>query len=226
MRHYLLHEIHLAFARYGQSVQIYEPEVDTFGYDIILDDLIRTRRIQLKTTLSVSTTSKWDIHKILLRPDVHHLNRLPFCPDSGGLGYMGGVILTSAHIVNDQIQYRYSYTDVLVICAIHAGVASPLGVSQRRSVEATYRELTRPDYRPGKISLRMPCFWTFRSIRPVLMLAGFDLGTTINPRHMLLEAVGRLIGHPHSEDAEPRTSRVPLADRTIRNMLTEDEHEG
>lgn len=226
MRHHLLHEIHLAFARRSQRVQIYEPEVDTFGYDIILDDLITTRRIQLKTTLTTSSTSKWDIHKILLRPDIQHLNTLPFCPDSGGLGYMGGVILTSAYIEDDQIRYRYSYTDVLVICAIHAGVASPVNVSQRRSVDLTYRELIRPDYRPGKISVRMPCFWTFRSLRPVLMLAGFDLGASVDPRHMLLETVGRFIRDPHSEDTKLRTTRVQDAGRTIRDMMTEDEQKG
>lgn len=220
MRHQLMHDIHLTFANHRQRIQIYEPEVDSFGYDIILDDLIRTRRIQLKTTLSTSTTSKWDIHKILLRPDHQHLNRLPFCPDSGGHGYMGGVILIRAHVDGDSVKYSYSYTDVLVICAIAAGVRPPSSSAQRRSVQTTFTELTRPDYRPGKISIRPPCFWTFNNLQPVLELAGFDLGHPVPPRHILMEAVGRPESRMSTGDgSQPKPSLIPLANRIISEMI-------
>ena len=222
MRHQLMHDLHLTFARFGQCIQIYEPEVDASGYDIILDDLIRTRRIQLKTKLKTASTGIWKVHKILLRPDIASLNKMPFSPDSGGHGYMGGIILTVADSSGDEIRYTYRYSDALVICARHYGVLSPATAAERRSLDATFAELTEPDYRPNRVTIRPPCFWTFSSLRPILALAGFDLGYEVPPRQILIDTVARharRISVPHSRELDHES--LQLANKVLQPLLTE-----
>ena len=221
MRHQSMHDLHLTFARFGRRIQIYEPEVDAFGYDIILDDLIRTCRIQLKTKLKTAATNVW-VHKILLRPDIANLNMMPFSPDSGGNGYMGGVILTVADVNHDDVRYTYLYSDALVICASHYGVRAPATYAQRCSLATTYRELTEPDYRPKTVKIRRSCFWSFSSLRPVLALAGFDLGYEIHPRQILADTVARhaqRVSGPHSTQRDQNA--VHLANNVLRLLFTD-----
>jgi hypothetical protein len=147
---------------------------------------------------------------------------MPFSPDAGGNGYMGGIILTVADVRRDGVQYSYSYSDAFVICARHYGVLAPLAPAQRRSLAATFGELTRPDYRPKRVIIRAPCFWSFSSLRPVLALAGFDLGYETRPRQILVETVARLarrVPGPHSTELDHNA--IHLASIVLRPLLTE-----
>jgi hypothetical protein len=222
MRHQLMHDLYLTFARFGQRIQIYEPEVDAFGYDIILDDLIRTRRIQIKTKLATAHTGDWMVHKILLRPDITNLNMMPFSPDSGGHGYMGGIILTVADVSQDKVSYTYGYSDALVICARYYGVLAPTTSQQRRSLAATFRELTEPDYRPHRVRIRPPCFWSFSNLRPLLAVAGFDLGYSLHPRQILIDTVARharRVPGPHSTELD--RNAILCANNVLKPLISD-----
>jgi hypothetical protein len=147
---------------------------------------------------------------------------MPFSPDSGGHGYMGGIILTVADVSRDDVRYAYWYSDALVICARHYGVLAPAAGAQRRSLATTYRELTRPDYRPKRVIIRPPCFWSFSSLRPVLALAGFDLGYEIQPRQILVDIVARharRVPGPHSTELDHKA--IHVANNVLRPLLTD-----
>lgn len=199
MRHQMLHDIHLTFARFGKTIYSYEPEVDSGGFDIVIDDMLHSARFQLKTKLAGSSTSSWEIRGHLLRPDHDHLNHLPFSPDSYGIGYMGGVILSEARIEQGKIEYKHFYTDCLVILAQHFGIAPPSKKAERESVAKCFRELTKITTRPGKITLTKSCFWKFSSLRPIMALAGFQVGYCGHVRHVLLNAVSCLSSRPQRD---------------------------
>lgn len=192
MRHQLLHDIHLTFAKLGRTIYSYEPEVDSGGFDIVIDDIMHSARFQLKTKLASSSTSTWKIRGHLLRPDNEHLNDLPFSPDSFGIGYMGGVILTEAKVEEGSIQYEHFYTDCLVILAQHFGISPPNAKPKRERVAKCFSELTRPTTQPGQITLSKSCFWKFGSLRPIMALAGFQAGYCGHVRNTLFNAVSYL----------------------------------
>lgn len=192
MRHQLLHDIHLTFARFGSPIYSYEPEVDSGGFDIVIDDMRRSARFQLKTKLASSGTSTWKIRGYLLRPDENHINYLPFSPDSFGIGYMGGVILTETKVEEGRIQYEHFYTDCLVILAQHFGISPPSAELQRRSVAKCFGELIKPTTKPGQITLTKSCFWKFSSLRPIMAMAGFQAGYCGHVRNTLFNAVSYL----------------------------------
>lgn len=192
MRYQLLYDIHLTFARLGRQIYSYEPQVDSGGFDIVIDDIMHSARFQLKTKLTNSSTNNWKVRGHLLRPDFDHINYLPFSPDSFGLGYMGGVILTEAKIEEGKIQYEHYYTDCLVILAQHFGILRPSAENQRKGIAKCYKELTTPKTRLGQITLTKSCFWKFGSLRPIMELAGFQAGYCSNVRHILFNAVSYL----------------------------------
>lgn len=192
-RHQLLHEIYLTCAYKKRNVHVYEPEIDVSGFDMVIDDLQSTLRFQIKSKMSTSKASSWNIHKGLLRPNIESLNSLPFNPDSGGVGYMGGVILITATIKEDQVSYSYSYTDALVICAMNLNIGVPSqNAALHRSIAATFKELTRVDYRPALIKIPENVFWKFASLQKLLEFAGFDV-SSMNPyRYNLHRALSQI----------------------------------
>ena len=173
-RHDLLHGIYQACAAARKSVHIYEPEIDISGFDIVVDNLFRTLRFQLKSKLIGSATRAWSIHKTLLRPNLECLNSLPFIPGGEGAGYMGGVILIEADITEANIQYSYSYTDVLVICAKHASIFGPSSSLGKAAVTSIFKELVRPDLECKPMILKKEVFWKFSNLGNLLKFAGLS----------------------------------------------------
>jgi len=91
--HRLIYDLQFAASKIGYFLEVYKGEVDQDGFDIILDDRDNIRKIQVKTVISGSRTSSWQIHKALLRPHYRFVEKLGFEPSPEGEGYQGGVIL-------------------------------------------------------------------------------------------------------------------------------------
>lgn len=219
-RHQLLHDIYTTCAHMRKSVHLYEPEIDVSGFDLVVDNLLSTLRFQLKSKMSTSRTSSWDIHKILLRPNVRELNSLPFVPDSSGHGYMGGVILITATIADEKITYRYSYTDALVICAMNMGIAAPKHPISRQSVTATFKELTRPDFEPGQMKIPQAAFWKFSSLEKLLQFAGFHENSMLPVRFNLHRAISQWYLKECRDPLTPNRDRsAAMANQMVEEML-------
>lgn len=222
MRHQLLHDIHLTFAKLGRHIYSYEPEVDSGGFDIVIDDMMRSARFQLKTKLASSSTSTWQIRGHLLRPDSQHLNYLPFSPDSYGLGYMGGVILSEAEVEGGNIKYQHFYTDCLVILAQHFGIFPPTTEPQRKRVAKCFGELIKPATQPGYITLSKSCFWKFESLRPIMALAGFQAGYCGDVRNALFDAVSYLsMKRQKNKSFKSNEQAIAVAETALAEILSE-----
>ena len=191
-RHQLIHDIYITCANRRRNVHLYEPEIDVSGFDLVIDDLSSTLRFQLKSKMTDSSVRGWEIHKLLLRPTITHLNNLPFCSDSSGIGYMGGVILITGHASENAVTYSYSYTDALVISAINKGINPPTLPGQLNAVQTAFRELTQPDFNPDRIWIPQAAFWSFPSLDHILQFAGFNVNSTMTVRHHMLQCLSQL----------------------------------
>ena len=220
-RHDLLHRIYHECAIAQRNVHIYQPEIDVSGFDIVLDDLSNTLRFQLKSKLADAKTRRWNIHKTLLRPNLACLNSLPFSPDSGGAGYMGGVILICADLQGDEIKYSYLYTDALVICAMHEGIHGPSWAAGKKVIEDTFEELTQRDFQAGMMELPQTAFWRFASLKCLLEFAGLNVDSSNPVRQQVHRCVSSLCGlQPmHSETRLDAATCVSVASDLLRPFL-------
>jgi hypothetical protein len=115
----LIFDLKLAAARRGYFLNIYTPEVDKDGFDIIFDDQDLLTKVQLKTVMAKAKTNSWDIHKTLLRPDPYICEQLGFEPSPSGSGCQGGVILIEIEDSDENnFQVRYYYTDIIILCGL------------------------------------------------------------------------------------------------------------
>jgi len=115
----ILFDLKLASARAEYFINVYTPEVDQDGFDMIFDDHDKLAKIQLKTVTSKAKTNAWDIHKGLLRPEPYLAQELGFEFSPEGTGYQGGIVLIEIEDFEDNgFEVKYYYTDILIICAM------------------------------------------------------------------------------------------------------------
>ena len=102
------------------------PEIDQYGYDVILGDGDTMKPIQIKTTLKADLGQKWSrIHKNLLRPQIMlaSANFNDISPATVGLG--GGIVLIQPVIdsTNNQIEdVNYFYSDFCIWVLYREGI--------------------------------------------------------------------------------------------------------
>ena len=80
--HLLFFELKFAAASCNYNLQMYQPEVDRDGHDIILEDNYRLASIQTKTV--VGNTESWRIRKRLLRPETRYISSFGLTEPEGG----------------------------------------------------------------------------------------------------------------------------------------------
>jgi hypothetical protein len=129
LNHKLLFDLKLAAGSCGYHLQNYYSDVDHDGFDLILDDAVNLRKIQLKSVGHNATTSKWEINRGLLRPMASNLESLGFQLTSPQLdggkicwGAEGGVILITYKVDKNNVLVTYRYTDIYIITAISLGI--------------------------------------------------------------------------------------------------------
>lgn len=119
----LFYDLKLAAAKADYFLNIYTPEVDKDGFDIILDDQDQLLKVQLKTVMEKTTTNSWNIHKSLLRPHRYVCEDLGFESSPSGTGYQGGVIVIELEdSERSGLQLSYYYTDIIIICGLRDGI--------------------------------------------------------------------------------------------------------
>lgn len=113
----LFYDLKLAAIKRGYFLNLYLPEVDKDGFDIILDDQDSLTKLQVKTVMKGASTRGWKIHKSLLRPNHLNCEKLGFELSPTGTGYQGGVILIEIH-AEDGFNVDYYYTDIFILIGI------------------------------------------------------------------------------------------------------------
>jgi len=133
----LFYDIKVAAANNNNDVQIYLPEIDRKGYDIILDDNDNLKPFQIKTVNKVTTKSHWDnIHKTLIRPngELSYLLFNEYSPATTGI--QGGFILINPILSDDKNTIKtahYYYTDISIITCYSQGIIGKFKTSQSKA---------------------------------------------------------------------------------------------
>ncbi|MBI5217219.1 MAG: hypothetical protein HY960_15810 [Ignavibacteriae bacterium] len=173
------YEVKVAAVKGGSDIQISLPEIDKEGYDVVLDDGDEVRLLQLKTAMSESTTSQWDIQKQLLRPDKFYAEKLGFELSSEGVGLMGGVVLISIGMNNTKdaiTTFHYSYCDIFTLKAFEFGFFSYTSPASNTAVKTLISSLTR-GRRHQMVTLTRSAFIKVDTIDNLLAIANLNAGS-------------------------------------------------
>jgi hypothetical protein len=182
----LFYDLKLAAAFKGYNLNIFIPDVDREGYDIIIDNECVIRKLQLKTVLKSVKTSEWDILKMILCPDDKFINLLDSNVDnefmnffyfSGDVVYRtfmpGGVILMELEPEDeDKLNVIYYYTDIFIISALKNAMVKRKPAIQENVLNKFIRKLKllKPDQ---KKSVSKSFFVRVKSPGALLDLIGF-----------------------------------------------------
>ena len=217
----IFYDLKLAAAARGYDLSLYTPDVDRDGFDIILDNKDSVRKIQLKTVLKSSITTRWPIHKTMLRPDDEFCEFLGFEPSQFGTGVHGGVILIEIEPAINFLHVEYYYTDIFVITALDIGIVTSKP-RIRKSVFNTFYSKIRNGVSNEKIHVPKSLFVKAKSPEHLIALKGF------NSRfdhtwwyHLLTVSESRLFGKVQEKPPAPleRLEEI-IAQKLIE--LTED----
>jgi hypothetical protein len=128
----LVHDLGVAAAVSGYDLLVYLPTVDTDGFDVIFDDRERLVAMQLKSMVDKGKAADWSVRRSLLRPRAEDAEVFGFKTPRSGAGRGGGVILTTARSIGEEIEVVYSYTDMFVLSALWAGIVDRRAPERRR----------------------------------------------------------------------------------------------
>jgi hypothetical protein len=172
----ICYDLKLASAKTSNPLQIFEPEVDRDGFDIIVDDYDFNRKIQTKTVVLPSKTASWEIHKRLLRPRYGEADALHFEHSPRGVGVGGGAIVMKVNPDND-CTIDYFYTDIYIIFALaNEWVA---GAGYRSQQASKYLVEMTTGVGAEKVPVPLGLFLKVTSPDYLLAIAGFHSLTDV-----------------------------------------------
>lgn len=164
-------EIKLAAARKQADINIYIPEIDKDGYDLVLDDGDIIKPFQLKGSNSSSKTSKWKIQKNLFRPNPINTQLLNYEQSPEGDGVEGGFILVNLKIKENDIEtFEFFYTDVFILKAFELGLVRYNNSSYQSKIHNLISELHK-GYRNEKVVVSKSQLVKVKSMDHLLALA-------------------------------------------------------
>jgi hypothetical protein len=105
----------LAAARASYPLAVLSIEVDREGFDVVLDDGDRERRVQLKVV--DGTTGSWSVPKRLIRPEMPVAARLGFRDTMEGIGIGGAIVLMEYDTATPALDVRYLFCDAHILAA-------------------------------------------------------------------------------------------------------------
>lgn len=139
----LIFDLKLAAAEDEYFLNVYTPEVDKDGFDIIFDDQDLLTKVQLKTVMAKTVTNSWDIHKALLRPDPYICEQLGFESSPSGTGYQGGVILIEIKDSADNgFEVKYYYTDIIILCGLRDKIIMVNDPPSEKAIKTFIKKIT------------------------------------------------------------------------------------
>lgn len=140
----LIFDLKLAAAERGYFLNVYTPEVDKDGFDIIFDDQDLLKKVQLKTVMAKTSTESWDIHRTLLRPDPYICEQLGFEFSPSGTGYQGGVILIEIEDTEENgFKVKYYYTDIIILCGLRDKIIKTNNPPSQKSLRTFINKINK-----------------------------------------------------------------------------------
>lgn len=164
------YDVKVAAAKNNNDIQLYSPEIDSKGFDVMLDDGDYLKAIQLKTFIKGSKTQSWEIHKRLLRTSPNFADELS--PSHVGLN--GGVVLLEFNLNDFDSEISsidYYYFDYLTLMY-------QVLINNNAECSKIKSELNKMDSR--KISIKKNVFLKVKNIESLLVLLGLHSPVTID----------------------------------------------
>jgi len=159
------YDVSLVAAKTGYELQIYQPDTDHEGVDVIFDDHRKMQKLQLKTVLQGATTKSWIIHTRLLKPEMANISSFGF-QNGGARGLEGGVVLIELVPTGESLEMHYYYADIYTL-TLQAFLSPAQKIS--RKATSTLKELRK---NPKTIKLTRSMFLRPRTTTDLLSIAG------------------------------------------------------
>jgi len=210
----LFYDLKLAAARRGYFLNIYRPEIDHEGFDIILDDGDSLLKIQLKTKMKNASPNDLKIHKTLLRPNMDTHEDLGFEASPTGTGYQGGIILIEVEDANE-LKVDYYYTDIILISGIEFEIVNIVNPPKKKKLMRFFKDLmTGMSHEKIKVPLKM--LFKARSVDGLLALMGLhNNANTIGWRYHIQKMVSC---HDEGELAAPQNALKKFINEEINSI--------
>jgi len=117
--HRFCFDMYLAAARRAYPLAVLSIEVDREGFDVVLDDGDRERRIQLKAV--DAKTASWKTTKRFLRPEASLAQDLRFQPTIEGIGVGGAIVVMQYDPDAPDLSIKYLFCDAHILSAMAEG---------------------------------------------------------------------------------------------------------
>lgn len=170
INNYFYYNVKLAGAKGEVDLQLFRPEVDKEGYDLIINDGDKISMLQLKTKCELSATDDWDIQKQLLRPSMYNAHIMGFEESPEGVGFEGSFILIVFNIQDSNLIFEYYYTDIFILKAIEEKLIKLENDRKYESVLNTIKELTRGN-RYDKVNIKLNSLIKISDVSSLLALS-------------------------------------------------------
>lgn len=176
----LIYELKEASALREIHLKTFRSDVDIDGFDIIFDNNEDwTLKCQIKSKFQ-ATTNCFDIHKIMLKPNLYNINDLGFFEPIGCPPDNRAVILIEAAIENKKLETKYFYLDVYILRAIELGVFKLKAQSKKKSKELL-KELRYGKKKSNeKIKVLQSLFIPVKDAQALLGIMGFHSDYNVN----------------------------------------------
>ncbi|MES9970301.1 MAG: hypothetical protein ABW092_09720 [Candidatus Thiodiazotropha sp.] len=215
----LSYDLKLAAAKRDYYLKTYFEDVDHDGFDVIFDDDDSIVKIQVKTLLDGSSdqddtsTNNWEIHKCILRPQIHLLDKLGFESSPEGEGVGGGFIRMDLSVDDDDnVNVRYHYTDLFVLLAYDLGI---LPYSRRKTLDEKLRDL-QCGTSHEKIGIPKGLIVQAKSPEALLALMGIHSNESFSWRYLTLVLAN------HENQYASREMPLPMPIEELRRSIKQE----
>ena len=213
-----IYDLKLSSAIYGYELQIYLPEIDKHGYDIIIDNEESIRKFQLKTRLRTAKTSSWSIHRGLLRPKFYNCEKLGFLPDPEHVGLEGGIVLMEVEINDNNLEVGYFYTDIFIILCFRLGIMR-YDINTQKRADMFVENLTI-GHSHSRIKIGKSMFVKAKSPVQLLSLMGYYSQYSDAWLCNLFEYLKVENKFPRVDTSIPQETRIQVITEELRSLIS------
>lgn len=171
-----VYDVCVAAAHRGYALQVFIPDVDREGVDVVLSDADEIIPIQLKATItSFRPSSKvTNVHGGVLKPNPYVAEGIGFEPTQGGTGQAGAVVICEVigvDLSRVSLNIRYWVTNAFVLAALAHDLVPGAPLPARLCAQALINELQQ-GITHDRVVIPGSCFVPAVSAGALLVLSG------------------------------------------------------
>lgn len=172
--HRLIYDMRMVFARKEDRLQIHRSEIDHDGFDLILDDGEKMKKLQVKTV--TGSKAAWPIHRRLLMPGYSRVEDLGIEISPGNTGLEGGIVLQKIGIHDNDMDLEYAYSDIFILKAFELGILKRTIGRSRQTPIRFFNDLSDRHRGGDSASIPRGAFVLAKGPEELLVLAGLNTG--------------------------------------------------